>query len=130
MRTIKNSFPIGLGGTHCREKIVDLNILGGYAILRSAESAPGRDTLRQRDILLKKGPFLLFFLGKVGAYRDIGQIEAEGTSPKGRRVQRCNFIEISERVLTPPVTSYWVLGPLFCWAHCCCICPSPPRTDR
>lgn len=44
-----------------REKIVDLNILGGYAILRSAEWTPKSAYLCQWDILLKKGPFLLFY---------------------------------------------------------------------
>lgn len=54
-----------------REKIVDLNILGGYAILRSAEWTPESAYLCQRDILLKKGLFCCFIL-KNASYRENG----------------------------------------------------------
>lgn len=54
-----------------REKIVDLNILGGYAILRSAEWTPESAYLCQREILLEKGLFFCFIL-EIAPYRENG----------------------------------------------------------
>lgn len=66
-----------------REKIVDLNILGGYAILRSAEWTPESAYLCQRDILLKKGPFLLFYPENCSLQRKMDKTGTEEHVQKG-----------------------------------------------